>query len=390
MPTNSLAIFPINSPIGSSFHLPSLALAMMRLNTSFFASFSELFKSSANAGATASKTLTNAATVQHLALEVTLLEVRECIADTVDSIQELLRRQSYYTSPAADTLEATDSDVTRMALFPAYLLKRHPFSMEAHFGFVFVLTYAFPKEILAPLLAPGLVLDTFGDVGFVAVAAVQTCKMRPRGFPDWISQDYLLLGYRIFVRYRTQEGRNLRGLRILRSETDSSTMVLTGNLLTHYGFCKSDIKYKLDDESLKFSSVSEDGLSELRCDADLSVPPDYLPKGSPFSSVREALKFAGPMPFTFDYEMETNSIIRVEGVRENWHPKSVSVDVQKISFFDQEQFAGAIPLHCSTFFLRDIPYYWKEGICEVLSASQSSTTAPYYLQTNLENVNDFE
>ncbi len=277
-----------------------------------------------------------------------------------------------------------------MALFPGYLLKRHPFSMEAHFGFVFVLTYAFPKEILAPLLAPGLVLDTFGDVGFVAVAAVQTCKMRPRGFPDWISQDYLLLGYRIFVRYKTHEGRNLRGLRILRSETDSSTMVLTGNLLTHYGFCKSDINFELTDERLKFRSSSEDGVSELICDADLTAPADYLPKGSPFSSVREALKFAGPMPFTFDYEKQTNSIIRVEGVRENWHPKTVSVDIEKISFLEQKQFAGATPLHCSSFFLRDIPYYWKEGICEVLSESTVATNAPYYSQTNLDNVNDFE
>ncbi|CAN5704034.1 hypothetical protein BH10CYA1_BH10CYA1_05750 [soil metagenome] len=277
-----------------------------------------------------------------------------------------------------------------MALFPGYLLKRHPFSMEAHFGFVFVLTFAFQKEILAPLLAPGLVLDTFGDLGFVAVAAVQTCKMRPRGFPDWISQDYLLLGYRIFVRYKTHEGRNLRGLRILRSETDSSTMVLTGNLLTHYGFCKSDINFDLTNERLKFSSASDDGVSKLICDADLSAPADYLPTESPFASVREALKFAGPMPFTFDYEKETNSIIRVEGVRENWHPRTVSVDLQKISFFDQAQFAGATPIHCSSFFLREIPYYWKEGICEVLSESEIAATARYYLQPNLDNVNDLE
>lgn len=270
------------------------------------------------------------------------------------------------------------------------MLKRHPFSMEAHFGFVFVLTYAFPKEILAPLLAPGLVLDTYRNFGFVAVAAVQTNKMRPRGFPDFISQDYLLLGYRIFVRYKTHEGRNLRGLRILRSETDSSSMVLTGNILTHYGFCKSNVNFGLTDDVLKLSSVSDDGLSELICEADLSVPDNYLPKGSPFSNVREALKFAGPMPFTFDYEKETNSIIRVEGVRENWHPKSVSTSVQKISFFEQQQFAGAKPIHCSSFFLKDIPYYWKEGICEELTESQTASTERYYSQKSLDKVDDFE
>ena len=89
-------------------------------------------------------------------------------------------------------------------------------------------------------------------------------------------------------------------------------------------------------------------------------------ENSPFQSVREALKFAGPMPFTFDYERETNSIIRVEGVRQNWQPKTVAVDVGKITFFQQLPFSQAIPILCSAFFLQNIPYYWKSGIVEKL------------------------
>lgn len=262
--------------------------------------------------------------------------------------------------------------------------------MEAHFGFVFVLTYAFPKELLVPMLAPGLVLDTYQDYGFVAIAAVQTLKMRPRGFPDAISQDYLLLGYRIFVRYKTAAGRNLRGLRILRSETDSASMVTTGNLLTHYGFCKSDISYSLTDEKFSFRSTSLDGVSSLTCQADLQTPSAYLPEGSPFKTVRDALKFAGPMPFTFDYEKETNSIIRVEGVRQNWHPKTVAVDIEKLTFFDQKQFSGASPIHCSSFFLTDIPYYWKEGICEELGKEDSNDKSLFFSSRRLDDIDDFE
>jgi hypothetical protein len=277
-----------------------------------------------------------------------------------------------------------------MALLPTYLLKRHPFSMEAHFGFVFVLTYALPKEILIPMLAPGLVLDTYQDFGFVAIAAVQTLKMRPRGFPDNISQDYLLLGYRIFVRYRTAAGRNLRGLRILRSETDSGSMVATGNILTHYGFCKSDISYSLTDDRFAFKSASADSVSELTCEADLKTSAHYLPKGSPFKNVRDALKFAGPMPFTFDYEKETNSIIRVEGVRSNWHPKTVAVNIEKMTFFDQKEFAGVSPIHCSSFFLTDIPYYWKEGICEELGSENTGEETSYFASKGLDDIDDFE
>jgi hypothetical protein len=42
-----------------------------------------------------------------------------------------------------------------------------------------------------------------------------------------------------------------------------------------------------------------------------------LPAGSPFSSVREARRFAGPLPFTFDYEEQTHSIVAVYATRTN-------------------------------------------------------------------------
>ena len=40
-------------------------------------------------------------------------------------------------------------------------MQRHPFSVDAYFRSVLVLTYAYPTEVLEPLLPPGLVLDTY-------------------------------------------------------------------------------------------------------------------------------------------------------------------------------------------------------------------------------------
>lgn len=251
-------------------------------------------------------------------------------------------------------------------LLPTYMLKRHPIVVEAHFDFVLVLTYAFPKALLEPLLSPGLELDTYGDLAFVAVAVVQTRRMKPKGSPSFLGQDYLLIGYRIFVRYTTLEGRHLRGLQILRSDTDSHSMAAVGNLLTHYHFNGAAMKYAYGEQKLTLSSQSFDGKCELIVTASLDADDNYLPQGSPFTSVRDALKFAGPMPFTFDYERETNSIIRVEGVRQNWQPKPVAVDVGKITFFQQLPFLQAAPVLCSSFFLQNIPYYWKAGIVEKL------------------------
>src|SRR6185312_1847657 len=97
-----------------------------------------------------------------------------------------------------------------------YQLKRHPLPVRAWFRHSLVLTFGFP----AALLPPGLELDTYEDFGFVAIALVQTENLRPNFAPAWLGQDFILTGYRIFARYRTAENRVLRGLRILRSDTN--------------------------------------------------------------------------------------------------------------------------------------------------------------------------
>lgn len=262
--------------------------------------------------------------------------------------------------------------------------------MQAHFDFVLVLTYAFPKELLQPLLPPGLELDVFGDLGFVAVALVNTRQMRPRGFPAAVSQDYFLVGYRIFVRYQTRAGRKLRGLKILRSDTNSASMRLMGNLMTHYGFEYCDVSFDRSADVLNLQTTSSDGVSDLQLTANLSESENYLPPGSPFSSVREALKFAGPMPFTFDYEAETNSIIRVEGVREHWKPVPISVNVSRANFFRQPPFESVEPKLCSAFFVENIPYHWNAGIRETLPSpavdeAQVNTGGGASFQRNVNN-----
>src|SRR5580704_7498600 len=117
-----------------------------------------------------------------------------------------------------------------------HLLKRHPFPVQAFFRQSLVLTYAFPSATLRPLLPPGLALDTYGEYGFLAIALVETEKLRPSFLPEALGRDFFLSGYRIFTRLRSPGG-SLRGLRILRSDTNHRWMVGAGNLLTHYHYC---------------------------------------------------------------------------------------------------------------------------------------------------------
>lgn len=240
--------------------------------------------------------------------------------------------------------------------------------MQAQFEQVLVLTYALPASTLQSLLPPGLVLDTFENLGFLAIAMVQTRAMRPSFTPRFLGRDFFLTGYRIFARYRRPSGQVLRGLRILRSDTDSEFMVRWGNRLTHYGYRKADVRYKGNLRNLEIEVKSPSGEADLHVLADLTSEPARLPKDSPFPDFQVARKFAGPLPFTFDYEAETQSIIRIQGVREAWNPKPTNVEVLRNTFIEQEPFRSAHPLLASAFHLTNVPYRWKRGVREAATA----------------------
>lgn len=241
-----------------------------------------------------------------------------------------------------------------------YRLRRHPIPMAADFRHSLVITYAFESAVLEPLLPPGLVLDTFGGFGFLAIALVDTCSMRPAGLPRAAGVDAHLAGYRIFTRLRGAE--SLRGLRILRSETDRLPIARVGNLLTHYQYNLSRIAVEEEGPGRLHWNIDSRGKgADLDVRADVDSTPPQPPEESPFKDWRQARRFAGPLPYTFDYEAETNSIIRIEGVRRNWNPRPVTVDVGRCGFLEQGPFASARPRLANAFYVSSIAYEWKRG-----------------------------
>ena len=201
-------------------------------------------------------------------------------------------------------------------------LKYHPFAVEAFFESSTVLTFAVPKDLLLSLIPSCLELDTFKDeYGFIAVAMVQACDLRPKGFPKFLGNDFFLIGYRIFVRYTDKRGKRLRGLYILKSETDSKRMEFFGNFFTKYKYTTTDINRTVSEGIIEVSSKYSDFAFKM----DRNSQDVKLPEGSPFGNWSEARRFAGPLPFTFSYNEIDKKILIIEGVREDWNPKPLIV-----------------------------------------------------------------
>jgi len=239
-------------------------------------------------------------------------------------------------------------------------LKNHPFAVEAFFESSLVFTFAIPKEQIQHLIPECLELDTFNDKwAFIAVAMVQTKSLRPKGFPKVLGNDFFLIGYRVFVRFINKAGKRLRGLYILKSETDKKKMEFLGNIFTHYNYATTDINQQKKNGTTEINSKK----SDFKILIDNSETEDIsLPTGSPFTDWKEARKFSGPLPFTFTYTNATNKVLIIEGVRENWKPTPVKVISYNFSFIDKMKFTDT--KLANAFIIKNIPYYWKKGKIE--------------------------
>lgn len=235
-------------------------------------------------------------------------------------------------------------------------LKNHPFAVSAYFERSTVLTFAIPKEQLVSLIPSCLELDTFQDKwAFIAIAMVQTKNLRPKGTPKFIGNDFFLIGYRIFVRYHTSYGKRLRGLYIIKSETNKRKMAFFGNIFTHYNYTTTDINIEEKNDERIFSSQNSNfkfQVSKNESEAD-------MPEGSPFIEWKDARRFAGPLPFTFTYDSANNSVLIIEGVRSNWKPKAISVMDYQFEFLDNLNLQNVVL--ANAFEITDIPYFWKKG-----------------------------
>jgi uncharacterized protein YqjF (DUF2071 family) len=238
-------------------------------------------------------------------------------------------------------------------------LRRHPFPVVAWFERVVALSFAFPEGILRPLVPRGLEIDTYEGFGFITVAMVWTKNLRPAGFPTFLGQDFLLAGYRIFTRLNDGR-RRLRGLKIIRSETDRRRMVWLGNLMTHYRYHYVKVETHEAYGQTRVQMSRADGTPTLDLAFASANDGSSLPEGSPFGDWKAARRFAGPMPFTFSDEDEDTFVV-IEGSRQDWVPHPVSVKEWRVALFDETPLSETKPILANAFCVNGVSYRWKKG-----------------------------
>jgi uncharacterized protein YqjF (DUF2071 family) len=240
------------------------------------------------------------------------------------------------------------------------LLHRHPFPVVARFERVVAVSFAFPKAVFESLVPPGLELDTYEGFGFVTAALVWTRQLRPAAMPAFLGQDFFLAGYRVFTRLCDHSGRRVRGLKIIRSETDSRRMVRLGNVFTGYRYRLASVRIDMANGQTRVVTKLPDGRPTLDLSFQSEREPSVLPSGSPFTDWKTARRFAGPMPFTFSPEKD-GSFIVIEGRRSEWKPRPVAVSNWKVGLFEEPPFDGITPLLANAFEVDEVDYRWERG-----------------------------
>ena len=83
-----------------------------------------------------------------------------------------------------------------------------------------------------------------------------------------------------------------------------------------------------------------------------------MPLNSPSFGQR---RFAGPLPYTFDAEDETGTIVAIQAVRQQWNPTPVEVEVRRCTFLEREPFLSAGTVLANAFYVHDVDYKWLRG-----------------------------
>ena len=230
---------------------------------------------------------------------------------------------------------------------------KHPLAVCTDFRRCFLVNFAVDPGELASVLPPPVVPDVYADEAFVSVVVGQMDKMRPAGVPRAFDLTYNQIVYRAVVRCGDE-----RGVHFLRSDADSPTMVMFGNLMSFFRFHRSVVCFTDRGDALDLVVTTRTTpTADIAATFQVGAPRAELPDTSAFVDIAEAKRWLVELYAAFDHTEGRARVDIVRITRGDWDVQVVADTRAQYQFM-----TAGVPFTKarldSVFSVGDVPYHW--------------------------------
>ena len=238
--------------------------------------------------------------------------------------------------------------------------------LTAHLTNMFLVNFAVRADVLRQHVPPVFALETKDGYGFMSAVIARVEAMRPRGAPKLLGRDFDSVVYRVPVRYRSNNGRTVRGFYFPRSDASDWLLSLGGFWQRLFKTCWSHVAMMQRHGETRFTVVPSD-FSNARIAARFvrSRRHSRLPESSCFATIQQADEFLIARPIALHYDSRRREVAIVLVRRAHWNARVASV--QQAEFDYVRALAGRDPQAVrfdSVLYVQRVPYVWHPPIFE--------------------------
>jgi uncharacterized protein YqjF (DUF2071 family) len=237
-----------------------------------------------------------------------------------------------------------------------------PFDTDTIWEEAVAVNYRLDPVALRPLVPSVFDLDLYQGHGFVSLTASRLKDFGVGWLPPALRMNFYQATYRAHVTYTDFRGRRMRGCYFVRSETNSSLMSLTANLLPEFRAhrCRTYpiLMARQGDHLLLTVDSGDDPAGKVVLLLDTSHPLAGMPASSVFPAASTAYDFLVDFYDAFAYAPDTTEVFLLRIERGPWDIRVVEPVDHYLGFFRAGSFpAGSAELD-SIFYFRNVPYRW--------------------------------
>ena len=230
---------------------------------------------------------------------------------------------------------------------------KHPIPIHTVFRRCFLVNFAVDPSELASVLPAHIEPDVRDGEAYLSVVVGEMERLRPLGVPRLLGFTYDQIVYRAVVRCGDE-----RGVHFLRSDADSRTMTILGNLMSFFRFHRSRVRFTERGDELDLDVTTRSTpAAGIAATYTTGAAADRLPATSVFADLNDAKRFLVELYAAFLYEPGSDSVDVVRIERGEWNIRIVDDRRARYDFMTAGAPFTSARLD-SVFWVGDVPYRW--------------------------------